>query len=329
MFKLDDGAIVDRADDAFQNDGDEGDDSPGEVLWEAIRTELARQIKDAGGPDDSLEEQLRALLASHKAMAEAGEEMPSDETVAACLAKHDCVGWGPGLSLIVREQYLKAACAVLAPFRPIIARLRRERDTAEMFRRAEVVKREGAEKALAEVQRERDEARAMARHHANETIAERGAKSRYTVNVDTGEAQAKLEALLASAREYEATLDRALAKTQALAAQSVTPPNRRWIVEMRDEHGLRHGVNVPANTRGEACEAARARWPGHVILESVDLGCCSDPANIGIGDPPPKPPPPPPSVADARVCKHCGAVDGDGRDGCIETFPPKHEWGTA
>jgi len=27
-----------------------------------------------------------------------------------------------------------------------------------------------------------------------------------------------------------------------------------------------------------------------------------------------------------RVCKECGAVEGDGSEGCVETLPPKHAW---
>lgn len=27
-----------------------------------------------------------------------------------------------------------------------------------------------------------------------------------------------------------------------------------------------------------------------------------------------------------RVCKNCRAVEGDGRPGCVETFPAQHKW---
>jgi len=43
--------------------------------------------------------------------------------------------------------------------------------------------------------------------------------------------------------------------------------------------------------------------------------------------PPPKPPPTKPtSLTFERKCELCGAVEGDGRPGCLESLPPQHRF---
>lgn len=87
--------------------------------WEddahAICEDLAAQIKEAGGPEGTLEAQLSALLASYKALAEAVEDVPNELEFQQATG-----GQLPG--------WMVQAVQVL--IRPTIARLRRERDEA-------------------------------------------------------------------------------------------------------------------------------------------------------------------------------------------------------
>lgn len=34
----------------------------------------------------------------------------------------------------------------------------------------------------------------------------------------------------------------------------------------------------------------------------------------------------PGAAHEVRVCVECGAREGDGKDGCIESLPPTHKW---
>lgn len=58
-------------------------------------------------------------------------------------------------------------------------------------------------------------------------------------------------------------------------------------------------------------------------VERVSAHCGSQ-ADLGTSKPPP--PPPPPSVVAPRTCTKCHAVEGDGRQGCLESMPPQHRW---
>lgn len=105
----------------------------------ALCTEVSRQIRSdprgASLPED-LGEALEVLLSSHKALAEAGEEMPTAQDVAQA--------W-TNVSLQRVEGPEDKAVRVLDLLRPTVARLRRERDEA---RKVERVWRELQERAI-------------------------------------------------------------------------------------------------------------------------------------------------------------------------------------
>lgn len=69
----------------------------------------------------------------------------------------------------------------------------------------------------------------------------------------------------------------------------------------------------------------RAFVAGRMSAPATADASCSDAKPFGIPDPPP-PPPPGVTSSNARACVECGAREGDGREGCIETYPPVHKW---
>jgi hypothetical protein len=214
MFKLDsieNDRVARSAYDALPDDAH--DHERCDAASGAVRRDLARQLHAYGAPDAPLEEQFRALLASHRALAEAGEEMPSVDDVAALLARHDGVAWGVGLSTVVAEQYRIAARRAIDLFAPILARRTQERD--EWRERAETRLAEqirGVQKAVALRQRA---------ERAEQEKAAMGAKVREALamvepvrdsfrdalaeNTNLRARIADLEALLAKACDYEAT----------------------------------------------------------------------------------------------------------------------------
>ncbi len=125
MFKVDMTAISGAAD--VEYDRLEEPENPGEPLAYAACAELSRQIRDAGGPDGDIGAQLGALLASHKAMAEAGEALPDVAAVEYAFCNGaSTVPYEHGKSAQEQGGYQH----VLDLFRPIVARLRQERDEA-------------------------------------------------------------------------------------------------------------------------------------------------------------------------------------------------------
>lgn len=82
----------------------------------AVWLHLARELASAGAPEAALDIQLRALLASHDAISKAVEEMPTN---AECHAALD-----------VDYDIYDVVAKLEDTFRPIIARLRKERDEA-------------------------------------------------------------------------------------------------------------------------------------------------------------------------------------------------------
>jgi hypothetical protein len=129
-FRFDNLAIVERAGLAGQDS--EALDDPYEVVWRAIAAELSRQLHAAGAPDAPLEEQARTLLTSHRALAEAGEEMPPPAVIALVWMGGDGSSGG--------------APAIIDLFRVRFARAIRQRNEAQVL--------------LAHRTQERDEARA-------------------------------------------------------------------------------------------------------------------------------------------------------------------------
>jgi hypothetical protein len=115
-FKLDlmalEGAVVAHINDAHEPP------EPGDVVrvWVA---EFARQLHTAGAPNLPFEEQARVLLASHRALVEAGEGMPTNEQAASRV--HEVRG-----ARILWEE----AGIVLDMVRPRFARRTQERDAA-------------------------------------------------------------------------------------------------------------------------------------------------------------------------------------------------------
>jgi hypothetical protein len=77
---------------------------------------LSRQLHAAGAPGAPFEEQARTLLASHRALAAAGEEVPSRSKISELLQRERTIG--------------DMTAAILDLLRPIFARRTRERDEA-------------------------------------------------------------------------------------------------------------------------------------------------------------------------------------------------------
>jgi hypothetical protein len=222
MFKLDsieNDRVARSAYDALPDDAH--DHERCDAASGAVRRDLARQLHAYGAPDAPLEEQFRALLASHRALAEAGEEMPSVDDVAALLARHDGVAWGVGLSTVVAEQYRIAARRAIDLFAPILARRTQERD--EWRERAETRLAEqirGVQKAVALRQRA---------ERAEQEKAAMGAKVREALAMvepvrdsfrDALADNERLRARIAEQDQMLARADRALASS---AARRVEP----------------------------------------------------------------------------------------------------------
>lgn len=68
-----------------------------------------------------------------------------------------------------------------------------------------------------------------------------------------------------------------------------------------------------------------AAMPVDLVRAQLDAIESRAPQDLGPSKPPP-PPPPPPVSSGPRVCKHCNAIEGDGKPGCLETYPPKHRF---
>jgi hypothetical protein len=86
----------------------------------SVMVELSRQIRDAGGPEGDLGAQLAALLTSHKAMTETGEEMPTIDALCILACGGDGAEQTPEARRGLRAEMARAQDL----FRPIVARLR-------------------------------------------------------------------------------------------------------------------------------------------------------------------------------------------------------------
>ena len=124
MFKLDIEEINLQARTGYGRRGeDEGctEDECIDSAAEYARRDLSRQLHAAGAPDAPLEEQIRALLASHTAVQRAWEGMPARSLIEASVDS-DAVTHAD----LVR----RTADHMTALFAPIVARLTREKDMA-------------------------------------------------------------------------------------------------------------------------------------------------------------------------------------------------------
>lgn len=160
-----------------------------EQWGERASAELARQLHAAGGPDAPFEEQLRALLASHLALVQTGEEMPSAEDCVRAL--DDYMGDDDRPDCDVERMMIKA---ILALFAPLLARLTQERDEA----RANHDRSSGACQSLAdEIDALRQRAERAERELAVERSAHGGARA------DASHLKEQLDAALARIAELE------------------------------------------------------------------------------------------------------------------------------
>lgn len=193
-FKLDEWALWT----ALRNALDDG--AGAELLGQAARTELARQLRDHGAPDAPFEEQQRALLVAFTALQQAGEEMPSVDEVVTCVFASD----GGGFS------YQSDAVRILDHFRPIFARLTQERGEARARSKARA---QAASKAAAASRKEIDALRQRAERAEREIEFQR-TRAEDIEKIAEGQVEteralrarvAELEAILAKACDYEAT----------------------------------------------------------------------------------------------------------------------------
>jgi hypothetical protein len=102
-----------------------------------------------------------------------------------------------------------------------------------------------------------------------------------------------------------------------IAPQTASPNELRDSVEQVCTVHAGPVVVLPHNWAAMPVELVRAQ------LDAIEARTQSQ--DLGPSKPPP-PPPPPPAAIGPRVCKHCKATEGDGREGCLETDPPKHRF---
>jgi hypothetical protein len=154
-----------------------------------VLEEVARQLHANGAPDAPLEQQLATLLSDHLAMREAGEEMPSVESLTGG-------AWDELWSLR----------RALDLFRPLLAKRTRERDEARAERGA-LVERNSVQKGrLAEVFYRLTEEQATRLKEGENREASEGAWHEATGCAGPDDARAEMARLRARIADLEAQL---------------------------------------------------------------------------------------------------------------------------
>ena len=206
-FKLDLIALVDQG---VRRDIDINldEEDPVHIGCRNALGELARQLHAAGAPDAPFEQQVRELLASHRAMQRAGEEMPSDRQVA--------VAWWGAKPQDNEFPAQGSARAVLAIFAPHYARLTQERDEA---RRDAAANEHGWRTARDEAVRSHAECAALRQRaeRAERELENRDRPQLEAANRLTAEALADNKALRARIAELEASREPGADVVESLA----------------------------------------------------------------------------------------------------------------
>jgi hypothetical protein len=231
-----------------------------EQWGERAAAELARQLHAAGAPDLPFEEQARALLASHRALVEAGDELPSVE--ARSFAESYCDKQGERRTGRYEAAFagFKAGLDASAP---ILARRTQERDRLQgaLDRRVTRAAEAEAERDALRQRAERAEARVadlvdevadlgLKITHARDRIAE--LESRAEPGADVVERMVAVVAAAVRGPDLLLSLDESRAVARAVLSAVAAMGEEVWPSEediLRAWWGLRTGASLDGEMR--------------------------------------------------------------------------------
>jgi hypothetical protein len=240
--------------------------------------DLSRQLHAAGAPGAPFEEQSRTLLASHRALAEAGEEMPSALGVTSDLYEY----FGDDNDASAWKACEDAAGAVLDLIRPLFARLTQERDDARLALSCSSYDAHTLRQRAERAERELHELHGMILPEQNEGESDVDTLRRLSTETESIRARiADLEAQLVARRvEPGADVVERLRRVEADACQRAAGELPASLIGFsRDKEigraGIRTLLSALAETGEEACplpesdglESAFVAWAARVPYE--------------------------------------------------------------